>query len=154
MPSKEYYWKNPEKYREESLNYFNNNKDKCLAKMKIRNLENPEINREKVKKWVKNNPRKHSQNSIDSKRKGRGFTKELFNQLLLEQENKCPICGIELSKGLNQNAACADHCHITNQPRGILCKKCNLMLGHANDNIEVLESAIQYLRKYMFKRTA
>lgn len=32
--------------------------------------------------------------------------------------------------------------------RGILCRECNLMLGLARDNPEVLSKAIEYLAKY------
>lgn len=38
-----------------------------------------------------------------------------------------------------------DHDHITNQVRGLLCSKCNALLGMAGDNTEILFSAIEYL---------
>ena len=40
-----------------------------------------------------------------------------------------------------------DHDHTGNFVRGILCTKCNTLLGMANDNIEILENAIKYLMK-------
>ena len=30
-------------------------------------------------------------------------------------------------------------------PRGLLCNSCNLLLGHAKDNVQILKSAIRYL---------
>lgn len=69
---------------------------------------------------------------------------DYFN-LFERQNNKCAICGIEF-KTINEG--CVDHCHNTNIIRGILCNKCNLLLGMANDNIKILENAIFYLKTF------
>ena len=69
---------------------------------------------------------------------------DYFN-LFEKQNNKCAICGIEF-KTINEG--CVDHCHNTNIIRGILCNKCNLLLGMANDNIKILENAIFYLKTF------
>lgn len=39
-----------------------------------------------------------------------------------------------------------DHCHATNKFRGWLCHSCNLILGHANDDPNLLEKLAVYLR--------
>lgn len=39
-----------------------------------------------------------------------------------------------------------DHNHKTEGFRGWLCHNCNSLLGHAGDNVEILERAIDYLR--------
>ena len=54
---------------------------------------------------------------------------------------KCEIC--QRSLKLNR-----DHCHISGLSRGMLCTKCNVLLGMCKDDIEVLKSAIKYLNKY------
>lgn len=41
-----------------------------------------------------------------------------------------------------------DHCHITGKIRGFLCSNCNTGLGLFKDNINLLESAIKYLRTH------
>ena len=38
-----------------------------------------------------------------------------------------------------------DHDHATNRYRGLLCQKCNSILGLADDNTEVLMGLIAYL---------
>lgn len=66
-------------------------------------------------------------------------------ELMRERENfSCMICGIteeEIGRKLD-----VDHCHITGKVRGVLCNQCNTTLGHAKDNIAILESAIEYLK--------
>ena len=51
--------------------------------------------------------------------------------------NPCPICG-----GV---ADTIDHCHERMVYRGVICRDCNLMLGHAKDSVDTLRSAIAYL---------
>jgi hypothetical protein len=41
-----------------------------------------------------------------------------------------------------------DHDHTTNEVRGILCTNFNLLLGHANDDVSLLEKAIAYSMHY------
>ncbi len=57
----------------------------------------------------------------------------------------CEICGTQRPK---HKRLCIDHCHTTGKVRGLLCDMCNKMLGHVNDNVNTLENAINYLRKY------
>lgn len=38
-----------------------------------------------------------------------------------------------------------DHDHTTKQVRGILCRKCNLALGHVNDSTKLLRGLIEYI---------
>lgn len=54
----------------------------------------------------------------------------------------CPICL------KNDKHLCRDHCHTTNHIRGYICLSCNLLLGHAFDNVRTLLSAIKYLEGF------
>lgn len=63
--------------------------------------------------------------------------------MIEQQEGRCGICG-GLPDGKWERLA-VDHDHATNQVRGLLCTNCNLILGNAQDNTEILERAINYL---------
>ena len=41
-----------------------------------------------------------------------------------------------------------DHCHETGKIRGLLCDNCNKGIGNLQDDIEILNNAIKYLRQY------
>lgn len=55
---------------------------------------------------------------------------------------RCDICFED-----NQDLLVIDHCHVTGKARGILCRNCNTLLGMAEDDEEILLSAMSYLRE-------
>lgn len=57
----------------------------------------------------------------------------------------CRICGKQWEE--NTERLCIDHDHNTQKIRGVLCKHCNHILGHAYDNTDILESALVYLKE-------
>lgn len=70
-----------------------------------------------------------------------------YTEMFDGQKGCCKICNKHLSevdKG-KKKALCVDHCHDTKIVRGLLCDKCNRGLGLFNDNIEMLQKAINYL---------
>ena len=71
-----------------------------------------------------------------------GLTKEEYLIKFDEQNNSCAIC----HRSFDDIRACVDHNHSNSLVRGLLCDKCNMGLGSFNDNVELLESAINYLR--------
>ena len=60
--------------------------------------------------------------------------------------NRCEICG-KLSSDLNVGLH-FDHDHNTGEFRGWLCRRCNIVLGFVEDNVEILENLIKYLKKF------
>lgn len=70
------------------------------------------------------------------------LNEELFLKLLEKQDNKCAICNAPFK---SKRTTFVDHNHITNNIRGLLCPKCNILLGSCNDNLEILKLAISYL---------
>jgi len=74
------------------------------------------------------------------------FPPELFDERFNEQNQVCAICKSPDAGG--RGAFHADHDHDSSQPRGVLCHNCNVALGNFQDNLEILQSAIEYLNKY------
>lgn len=99
-----------------------------------------------------NNAENRSVYAVNLRREKIGFTKEIFNQRLKEQDNKCAICNCVFDENIAMKKKSADHCHNKNIARGILCRKCNLLLGNCEDNISILSNAISYLN--FWQRTA
>jgi hypothetical protein len=71
-----------------------------------------------------------------------GLSPEGVHKILEDQRWTCPITGDKLTESSN-----VDHCHTTGKVRGILSPKANILIGMANESIETLEAAIQYLRR-------
>lgn len=65
---------------------------------------------------------------------------EQYELLQQEQQYKCAICG-------SQGKLFIDHNHSTNNIRGLLCMGCNTAIGSFKDNINILYSAIEYIKR-------
>lgn len=72
-----------------------------------------------------------------------GITIEERDRILAEQGGACAIClssDPRSTKGWH-----VDHDHKTGKVRGVLCNPCNVLLGNAREEIQVLEQAAKYL---------
>jgi len=75
-----------------------------------------------------------------------GIDLQTYEELLLSQGNKCKICGAGSNPDSRANYLVIDHNHTTGDIRGLLCTKCNALLGLALDSEDILERAKQYLQ--------
>ncbi|MGZ6281695.1 MAG: endonuclease VII domain-containing protein [Ktedonobacterales bacterium] len=73
-----------------------------------------------------------------------GLTLEDYDRMFIEQSGLCAICG---NPG-EDNMLVIDHDHKTGKVRALLCRACNLGLGHFRDDPHVLHVAAFYLRMY------
>jgi hypothetical protein len=82
-----------------------------------------------------------NQPSIREKRNAAryGLTVEQYRELLAKTDGKCSVCGDKHS-GMH-----VDHSHRTGKVRGLLCKHCNLAIGHAKDSPARLRALAKYL---------
>jgi len=108
-------------------------------KRKIESAKQSKIRRDSL------HPSGLTQGKVDHLMGGYGMTPEQYLKLIHAQQGKCACCDTILSE--NKRYVHIDHDHETGRIRGILCHSCNLMLGHADENIDKLKKAIFYLER-------
>lgn len=133
------------------LNDFNKakkNKDGlnswCRACNNAYSREWARLNKERhlanYRNWRNNNL--EQANDLDRLR-SYGLPKGRYKQILEIQNGCCAIC--KTNTPAPKKTFCVDHCHKTGRVRGLLCHRCNTLLGHAKDNIQTLKNAITFL---------
>jgi hypothetical protein len=101
-----------------------------------------EAHRERVRETQRKYRESHrEQQSIRNRKLYEANQLQLKGKLLVEQGGVCAICG----GNRGPNALALDHNHITENVRGLLCRPCNLGLGHFADNPEWLIKAAHYV---------
>lgn len=126
-----------------SAHYYQRNKNARIQYAREWRARNPNYQSDYDRKY-----RQANQDIIKARERLRhtGWSLEQFEQAWINQDGKCAICCIQMKRGGKaSNSVTADHCHATGITRKLLCSKCNLMLGHANDSIRRLKAAIDYL---------
>jgi hypothetical protein len=73
-----------------------------------------------------------------------GITQQQHERMLEAQGYLCALCGCELTADAVPSV---DHSHETDIIRGIVCRKCNLMIGLAEDDPKLLYLGIKYLHE-------
>lgn len=97
--------------------------------------------------WGSRTPKKRLEQHLKFKYK---MEYQDFLDMWFTQDGCCAICSTQLPDLMvyenRRRGYAVDHNHETMEVRGILCLKCNSLLGMANDNPAVLEKAITYLQ--------
>lgn len=76
-----------------------------------------------------------------------GISKEQKNELLIKQNHGCKICHKKiyfLFSNESSNCLYVDHCHKTNEVRGLLCASCNSGIGKFKENLNLMQKAIEW----------
>lgn len=76
-----------------------------------------------------------------------GIGPEERNAIEVSQNGLCAICR-------TKRELVVDHDHLTGKVRGLLCKKCNWMIGFAEDSTTTLERGMAYLKKHSKSKVA
>ncbi len=116
---------NKEQIRKKALAYHYKNRDSILAKSKIYY----EANKERIR--------------LRGRCHRLGMTIEQYNERFEEHTGNCDICGKHESEF--ERPLFIDHCHETGKVRGLLCQQCNMLLGNAFDDLDILAAASSYL---------
>jgi hypothetical protein len=99
-------------------------------------------------RWNSRSPKKRLEQHLKYKY---GVTHQEFISAWTDQSGKCSICFDELPDLMQyanrRRGYAIDHNHETGKFRGILCLRCNSLLGMAKESSRILASAIGYLEK-------
>ena len=77
-----------------------------------------------------------------------GINLEEYEKILKDQKGVCAICK-KSEKCSTKKRLHVDHCHDTNEIRGLLCHHCNVALGNFKDDLDMLENAAVYLINFL-----
>lgn len=77
-----------------------------------------------------------------------GMSHEDYERKLGAQNGRCACCDRPLQKTRAGKSPHIDHCHATGRVRGILCVRCNNVLGMVKDSEEMLGKFAHYIRKH------
>jgi len=138
----------PEYYQD----YYNRNKDRIKEKTKQWAINNPEKIREYRQRYHKTDTYIMSRRNAAYKRQY-GISLIEYNNILEKQSHLCAICKKEETRSNTletdgKKHLVVDHDHVDNQVRGLLCTRCNSLLGFSLDDISILENAILYLKEH------
>jgi hypothetical protein len=139
--AREWRKKNPEKAKEHAKKSRIKNRTKILARQKIWTENNKERHSEQAKIWYGENKERTRGNQL---KLHYGISFNEYEELLKKQNNECAICGGPSGK----RSFSVDHDHINGKVRGLLCRGCNVGIGNLNDDPELLEKAIIYIKKF------
>lgn len=144
--------KNPIKVKAYSALWPKKNRAAYLRKKTRYRRRHPD----RARQQVKNACNKHKDHYAAAKfnrwlRNKYGITERDYYTLLAKQKGGCAVCHKTqqcADKTKKRTRLYVDHCHKTGRIRGLLCFKCNVLLGCADDSATVLRQAINYLQRH------
>ena len=116
-------------------------KQRDVANRKYLHSRCKECDHARVRIYHKDNKAKVTKRQLIShRRRLYGLNEEKYNNMILSQNNLCAICNKPSDKTLH-----IDHDHVTGRVRGLLCHTCNTGIGMLQEDVVVLNRAIEYL---------
>ena len=79
-----------------------------------------------------------------------GLSLSDYNEMLKEQNGVCWICKRPetMRQGGRLKPLAVDHCHESGVVRGLLCNRCNRVVGFVEEDISILQSSIDYIKSW------
>ena len=76
-----------------------------------------------------------------------GLTLDEF-QRLWDQATHCPICDVMMTEDkMIPTRKVLHHCHRTNKVIGFICNRCNMAIGHLEDDPVLVQKAADFLKR-------
>jgi len=100
--------------------------------------------------WKKKNPDRYAKALWRCRlQKEYGIDEEEYDKMFDRQNGVCAICGkpeSRLHSSGKVTKLCVDHDHDTGRVRGLLCHRCNTVIGMLN-SVELLDKAKSYIKE-------
>jgi len=117
-------------------------------------LANPDYQKNKSREWREANQERvrayrttnRRQSYLTESARRYGITARQFEEMLSSQGQKCATCAKPFDWSDKQTKPHIDHCHQTSKVRGLLCNRCNTVLGLVEENKGLLSTLIEYLK--------
>jgi hypothetical protein len=138
----EYRHKNREKIKQQKRAYYESHKDSIQQSAKLRLEANGDSIRLAQRTKYKNNPVKAKEYQL---RQSYGFGIAVLKQMFISQNGCCSICK---TKFKHRKQIHVDHNHTTGEVRELLCRTCNVGIGHFLEDVSILTAAIEYLNRW------
>lgn len=74
-----------------------------------------------------------------------------YDSLFVDQNGRCAICNIDAETYGKKFSVDHQHEEEDSPIRALLCHYCNTLIGMADEDVEILESAIGYLKHHQTK---
>lgn len=142
-----------EKNRQASYKWRAANREKGNALAKAWRDRNPDRVKELNRQWHAANVGHRAEYNRDYYRRAKrsmhlnkkfGLTEDQYDTMLIAQNNHCATC---LEPDRSNKRLAVDHCHKTGKIRGLLCANCNRGIGLFEDDPELMQKAIDYLKR-------
>jgi hypothetical protein len=144
-----YNLKNIEKVKEKNKKYNALTKQRREEWTRQDRKENPERHKEYGRRYYHLNFIQYQANRTARKY---GLSYDDYIEMIKLSNDKCAICNQEEKRRLGKQEKLTqlsiDHNHKNGKVRGLICYGCNLIIGYAEDNIQLLKNAISYLEKH------
>ena len=140
----------PDCQRDETSADFIKGRKRCKDCHNAHKRNDEKISNKEYKRRRREDPETYAKMLSQNSKWRYGIDHEERDALLESQGGVCAICGSDEPRGrgwvVDHDHSCCPGIRSCGEcVRGILCHKCNLMLGQANDNIDTLTSAVAYL---------
>lgn len=121
----------------------------CCRKRRSEYFKNTDnklrINSRRRRNYKTDGGARRERNKRNSLRSLYGLTLESFHEMRRQQNCSCAICGVHETKS-TKGTLYVDHDHETGKVRGLLCNRCNIILGQFN-TIEKLDALKKFLKE-------
>jgi hypothetical protein len=117
----------------------------CKSCRSIRRTENRQKNKEYILAY-EHTPEYLNRQKDNTFKRVYGITLEIYNEMVKQQKGLCKVCGKPENHKTKKNLT-VDHDHRTGKVRGLLCHRCNVVLGLVDEKVSILKCFKNYLKE-------